>query len=100
MSTPTPPREAQLIAFSTITSFWRAVNVRSIIRISPAVTCGYSRLHPRAAPRHPPQVLSRRYLRVLEARAVEAAHRREDDVVEVPLAAAVPLHRVEAQLER
>ena len=43
---------------------------------------------------------SRPHLRVLEARAVEAADRREDDVVEVALAAAVPLHRVEAKLER
>ena len=40
------------------------------------------------------------HLRVLEPRAVEAADRGEDDVVEVALAAAVPLHRVEAQLER
>ena len=40
------------------------------------------------------------HLRVLEARAVEAADRGEDDVVEVALAAAVPLHRVEAELER
>ena len=38
--------------------------------------------------------------RVLEARAVEPADRGHDDVVEVALAAAVPLHRVEAQLER
>ena len=43
---------------------------------------------------------ARAHLRVLEARAVEAADRGEDDVVEVALAAAVPLHRVEAQLER
>ncbi len=40
------------------------------------------------------------HLRVLEPRAVEAADRGEDDVVEVALAAAVALHRVEAQLER
>ncbi len=36
--------------------------------------------------------------RVLEAGLVHAADRRRDDVVEVLLAAAVPLHRVEAQL--
>ena len=40
------------------------------------------------------------HLRVLEARQVEAADRGEDDVVEVALASAVALHRVEAQLER
>ena len=40
------------------------------------------------------------HLRVLEARAVEPADGGHDDVVEVALAAAVPLHRVEAQLER
>ncbi len=40
------------------------------------------------------------HLRVLERRAVEPADRRQDDVVEVALAAAVALHRVEAQLER
>ena len=40
------------------------------------------------------------HLRVLERGAVEAADRGEDDVVEVALAAAVALHRVEAQLER
>ena len=40
------------------------------------------------------------HLRVLERGAVEAADRGEDDVVEVPLAAAVALHRVEAELER
>jgi len=54
MSTPTIPREAQPIAFSTITSFCRGVNVRSIIRIKPARTCGYSRLarsRPRIAAR-------------------------------------------------
>ena len=39
-------------------------------------------------------------LRVLEAREVEPADGGEDDVVEVALAAAVPLHRVEAELER
>ena len=43
---------------------------------------------------------SRAHLRVLEAGAVEPADRGEDDVVEVALAAAVPLHRVEAELER
>ena len=42
----------------------------------------------------------RAHLRVLDARAVDAADRGEDDVIEVALAAAVPLHRVEAQLER
>ena len=40
------------------------------------------------------------YLRVLDARAVDAPDRGEDDVVEVALAAAVSLHRVEAELER
>ena len=40
------------------------------------------------------------HLGVLEPRAVEPAHGREDDVVEVALAAAVALHRVEAELER
>src|SRR5258705_1551650 len=39
-------------------------------------------------------------LRVLQARAVEAADRGEDDVVEIALATAVSLHRVEAELER
>ena len=38
--------------------------------------------------------------RVLEARPVHAPRRRGDDVVEVLLAAAVPLHRVEAELHR
>ena len=51
--------------------------MRSIIRISPARTCGYSMLA-RSTP----------------------ADRGEDDVVEVALAAAVSLHRVEAELER
>ena len=37
---------------------------------------------------------------VLERRAVHAADRRRDDVVEVLLAAPVPLHGVEAQLHR
>src|SRR6266496_5944958 len=39
------------------------------------------------------------HLRILEARPVEAADGGHDDVVEVALAAAVALHRVEAQLE-
>ena len=39
-----------------------------------------------------------RFHRVLERRAVHAPHRRRDDVVEVLLATAVALHRVEAQL--
>ena len=54
MSTPTTPREAQRIAFSTTTSFCRGAKVRSIIRISPARTCGYSieaRSRPRIAAR-------------------------------------------------
>src|SRR5213076_1445580 len=42
----------------------------------------------------------RAHLRVLERRTVEPADGREDDVVEVALAAAVALHRVEAELER
>src|SRR6185503_12677146 len=37
---------------------------------------------------------------ILETRAVEAADRRHDDVIEVLLAAAVPLHRVVPELER
>ena len=37
---------------------------------------------------------------VLEAGPVETANRREDDVIEIALAAAVALHRVEPQLER
>jgi hypothetical protein len=37
--------------------------------------------------------------RVLEDRAVHAAHRGRDDVVEVLLTATVALHRVEAELE-
>src|SRR5919206_237313 len=44
MSIPTIPREAYRIAFSTMIEFCRSSNVRSIIRISPARTCGYSRL--------------------------------------------------------
>jgi hypothetical protein len=39
-------------------------------------------------------------LRVLEARAIEPSDRGEDDVVEIAFAAAVSLHRVEAELER
>ena len=38
-------------------------------------------------------------LGVLEHGAIHAAHRRGDDVVEILLAAAVALHRIEAQLE-
>ena len=77
MSTPTTPRSAQAIALSTMIAFWRASKVRSIIRIRPARTCGYSS-RARSRP----------------------ADRGEDDVVEVALAAAVALHRVEAELER
>ena len=40
------------------------------------------------------------HLGVLELGAVEPADRGQDDVVEVALAAAVALHRVEAELER
>ena len=40
------------------------------------------------------------YLRVLQPGPVEAADGCEDDVIEVALAAPVPLHRVEAELER
>ena len=43
MSMPTMPRAAHRIALSTMISFSRRSNVRSIIRISPARTCGYSR---------------------------------------------------------
>ena len=50
MSTPTTPRPAQRIAFSTMISFSRRSKVRSIIRISPARTCGYSMLA-RSTPR-------------------------------------------------
>src|ERR687887_1663248 len=42
----------------------------------------------------------RAHTRVLEARQVEPAHGGHDDVVEVALAAAVSLHRIEAELER
>ena len=38
------------------------------------------------------------HLGVLEAGAIDAAQRRQDDVVEVALAAAIALHRVEAHL--
>ena len=54
MSMPTMPRGAQRIAFSTMIVFCSVVNVRSIIRIRPARTCGYSRLarsRPRIAAR-------------------------------------------------
>ena len=54
MSMPTTPRSAQAIALSTMIAFCRASNVRSIIRISPARTCGYSsraRSRPRMAAR-------------------------------------------------
>jgi hypothetical protein len=43
---------------------------------------------------------ARAYLRVFEARPIEPADGSEDDVVEIALAPAVPLHRVEAELER
>ena len=43
---------------------------------------------------------ARAHLRVLERGEIEAVDRREDDVVEVALAASIALHRVEAQLER
>src|SRR4029079_14658467 len=46
---------------------------------------------------HPDQAGA--HLWVLEARTVEATGGSHDDVLEVALAAAVPLHRVEAQLE-
>src|SRR5581483_7666331 len=39
-------------------------------------------------------------LRIFEARAVETTDSGEDDVIELALAAAVALHRVEPQLER
>ena len=78
MSTPITPRsETSEIAFSTTISF-RA-------RVEGAVH--------HQDQRGPD-------LRILQPRPVEAAHGGEDDVVEVALAAAVPLHRVEAQLER
>src|SRR5881394_1279687 len=54
MSMPTMPRDDQCSAFSTMIAFCRSVNVRSIIRISPARTCGYSspaRSSPRIAAR-------------------------------------------------
>src|SRR5919198_1556244 len=66
MSTPTTPRSAQRIAFSTTIAFSSALNVRSIIRINPARTCGYSspaRSRPRIERRDP-------------LRAVGAADRR------------------------
>ena len=42
---------------------------------------------------------ARPHLRILEHGPIHAAHRRRDDVVQVLLAAAVALHRVEAQLQ-
>ena len=50
MSTPTMPRGAQPIAFSTMIVVQPRVKVRSIIRIRPARTCGYSR-RARSSPR-------------------------------------------------
>src|SRR5207237_10340982 len=43
---------------------------------------------------------ARAYLWVLEARTIQPADRGQDDVVEVALATAVSLHRVEPELER
>src|ERR1700750_1102008 len=100
MSIPTTPRGAHRIAFSTMISFWCGVNVRSIIRIRPARTCGYSRLPPPSARDAARDVWAGTHVRVLEARDVEPPDRGEDDVVEVALASAVSLHRVEAELER
>ena len=77
MSMPTTPRGAQRIAFSTTIAF-----------SSRAERPVHHQDQPGA------------HLRVLERGAVEAADRGEDDVVEVALAAAVSLHRVEAELER
>ena len=76
MSTPTTPRSRQAIAFSTMISLSSYGNARSRQKIRPGLT-GYSSV----------------------ARSMPA-DRRRDDVVEVLLAAAVPLHRVEAQLHR
>ena len=42
---------------------------------------------------------ARPHMGVLEAGPVETANRRQDDVIEIALAAAVALHRVEPQLE-
>ena len=71
------PREAYWSAFSTMIRF----------------CCGGER------PVHH-QDQAGAHLRVLERRDVEPPDRGEDDVVEVALAAAVPLHRVEPQLQR
>ena len=76
MSTPTTPRSRQPIAFSTMISLSSNGKARSRQNSSPGLI-GYSRLG-----------------------LVHPAHGRGDDVVEVLLAAAVPLHRVEAQLHR
>ena len=73
---PTTPRSRQLIAFSVMISLSSNGNARSRQKIRPGLT-GYS-----------------------SSRPVHAADRRRDDVVEVLLAAAVPLHRVEAELHR
>ncbi len=54
MSIPTTPREAQRIAFSMMIWFCPGVKLRSIIRIRPQRTCGYSidaRSRPRIAAR-------------------------------------------------
>ena len=96
MSTPTTPRLAQAIAFSTMISFCRASNVRSIIRISPARTCGYSsraRSSPRIAARmmwsrsrSPPRFrfigLKRSSSVVMPLRAVRAADRGVDGALD------------------
>ncbi len=50
MSIPTTPREAQPIAFSTMIPFCSWVKVRSIIRIRPQRTWGYS-IDARSSPR-------------------------------------------------
>ena len=76
MSTPTTPRSRQVIAFSTMISLSSNGKARSRQKIRPGFT-GYSSVA-RSMPRT----------------------RRRDDVVEVLLAAPVPLHRVEAQLHR
>ena len=76
MSMPTTPRSRQAIAFSTMISLSSYGNARSRQKIRPGLD------------------------RVLEGRPVHAADGGRDDVVEVLLAAAVALHRVEAQLHR
>ena len=76
MSMPTTPRSRQAIAFSAMISLSSYGNARSRQKIRPGLT-GYSR-----------------------RRLVHAADGGRDDVVEVLLAAAVSLHRVEAQLHR